>query len=84
MVVLELAGGVRGAGKTVAHGFGGEAGDSERLLPLLQRQRCGYRLAKTAAAELELASCKTLASRQTSSRKSGKLASADGGLLAPR
>ena len=29
-MVLELAGGVRRAGKTVAHGFGGEAGDSER------------------------------------------------------
>ena len=37
-VVLELAGGVRGAGKTLAHCFGDEAGDSERLLPMLQRQ----------------------------------------------
>ena len=35
-MVLELAGGVRRAGKVVAHGFGGEAGDSERLLPVLQ------------------------------------------------
>ena len=38
---LELAGGVRGAGKTVAHGFGGEAGDAERLLPVLLMQYCG-------------------------------------------
>jgi len=44
-VVLELAGGVRRAAK-LAHGFGGEAGDSESILPVLKKQCCGYRLAK--------------------------------------
>ena len=42
MVVLELAGGVRRGPKAVAHGFGDEIGDSERLLPMLQRQYCDW------------------------------------------
>ena len=36
------------SGQAVAHGFGGGAGDFGAMLPMLQRQRCGYRLAKTA------------------------------------
>ena len=50
-VVLELAGGVP-SGQAVAHGSGGEAGDSESILPVLKKQCCGYRLAKSCGAEL--------------------------------
>jgi hypothetical protein len=47
-VVLELAGGVRRAAKLFAHGFGGEAGDSESAAELLRRSA----LSKLSAEEL--------------------------------